>query len=167
MSSKLTVIGLLVGSVLCVLAISGCKRSAAAVSPEAAFGAYDTEPDWNDSTKLVNLGYQESQGKRVFYLYCVWCHADVTPAGPSNRGNLTPTPPLLNDGEKLNPETDEFMQNIITLGGSALGKSAMMPPYGKTLSAQEITAVIAFTRAVAQPPYEKKARPQSPNATKQ
>jgi mono/diheme cytochrome c family protein len=74
---------------------------------------------------------------------------------------------LLNDGEKLNPETDEFMQNIITLGGSALGKSAMMPPYGKTLSAQEITAVIAFTRALAQPPYEKKARPQSPNATKQ
>ena len=167
MRSKLTVIGLIVGSVSCVLAISGCRRSAAAISPEAAFGAYDTEPDWNDSTKLVNLGYHESQGKRVFYQYCVWCHADATPAGPSNRSNLTPTPPLLNDGEKLNLETDEFMQNIITLGGSALGKSAMMPPYGKTLSTQEITAVIAFARAISQLPYEKNARPQSPNATKQ
>jgi len=97
----------------------------------------------------------------------VWCHADATPAGPSNRSNLTPTPPLLNDGEKLNPESDEFMQNIITLGGSALGKSAMMPPYGKTLSTQEITAAIAFNRAIAQPPYEKKVRPESPNATKE
>jgi mono/diheme cytochrome c family protein len=70
-------------------------------------------------------------------------------------------PPLLNDGEKLNGESDEFMQNIITLGGSALGKSAMMPPYGKTLSAGEVQAVIAFTRAIAQPPYQKPGRPGS------
>jgi len=53
------------------------------------------------------------------------------------------------------------MRNIITLGGSALGKSAMMPPYGKTLSAGEIQAVIAFTRAIAQPPYQKSGRPGS------
>jgi len=161
MKSKLLMIALLVVSVLCVLAISGCKRGAAAVNPEAAFGAYDTEPDWNDSTKLVNLGYHESQGKRVFYQYCVWCHADATPAGPSNRSNLTPMPPLMNDGEKLNSESDEYLQNIITLGGSALGKSAMMPPYGRTLSAGEITAVIAFTRAIAQPTYQKPGRPGS------
>jgi len=141
--------------------ISACKKSAEAVKPVEAFGAYDTEADWNDSTKLVNLGYQEAQGKRIFYQYCVWCHADATPAGPSNRSNLTPVPPLLNDGEKLNGESDEFMRNIITLGGSALGKSAMMPPYGKTLSAGEIQAVIAFTRAIAQPPYQRPGRPGS------
>jgi hypothetical protein len=62
-----------------------------------------------------------------------------------------PMPPLMNDGEKLNGESDEYMQNIITLGGSALGKSSMMPPYGKTLSAAEITDVIAFARVIAQP----------------
>jgi cytochrome c5 len=143
------------------LGLSACKKGAEVVKPVEAFGTYDSEPDWNDSTKLVNLGYQEAQGKRIFYLYCVWCHADATPAGPSNRGNLTPVPPLLNDGEKLNGESDEFMQNIITLGGSALGKSAMMPPYGKTLSAGEVQAVIAFTRAIAQPPYQKPGRPGS------
>ena len=143
------------------LGLSACKKGAEVVKPVEAFGTYDSEPDWNDSTKLVNLGYQEAQGKRIFYLYCVWCHADATPAGPSNRGNLTPVPPLLNDGEKLNGESDEFMQNIITLGGSALGKSAMMPPYGKTLSAGEIQAVIAFTRALAQPPYQRPGRPWS------
>ncbi len=141
--------------------LSACKKSAEPVKPVEAFGAYDSEADWNDSTKLVNLGYQEAQGKRIFYQYCVWCHADATPAGPSNRSNLAPVPPLLNDGDKLNGEGDEFMQNIITLGGSALGKSAMMPPYGKTLSAGEIQAVIAFTRAIAQPPYQKSGRPGS------
>jgi cytochrome c5 len=166
MRSKVLMILLLFASVLCVLALSGCKKSAAAVSPDTAFGAYDSEPDWNDGTKLVNLGYRESQGKRVFYLYCVWCHADATPAGPSNRSNVTPTPPLMNDGDKLNAESDEFMQNIITLGGSALGKSAMMPPYGKTLSPEEIKAVIAFTRAIAQPAYQRPGQPGSQYTTK-
>ena len=161
MKAKLLLIAMLLGSVLCALALSGCKKSAPAVKPAEAFGAYDSEPDWSDSTKLTNLGYQESQGKRIFYQYCVWCHADATPAGPSNRSNLTPMPPLLNDGEKLNGESDEFMQNIITLGGSAMGKSAMMPPYGKTLTPIEIKEVIAFTRAIAQPPYQKPGRPGS------
>jgi len=141
-----------------VISLSACKKGPQVVQPVQAFGAYDTEVDWNDGTKLINLGYQESQGKRIFYQYCVWCHADASPAGPSNRSNLTPVPPLLNDGEKLNAESDEFMENIITLGGSALGKSAMMPPYGKTLTAGEIKEVIAFTRAIAQPPYQKPGR---------
>jgi mono/diheme cytochrome c family protein len=166
MKSKLLLIAMLLCSVLCVLALSGCKKGAAAVNPGTAFGAYDTEPDWNDNAKLITLGYQESQGKRVFYQYCVWCHADATPAGPSNRNNVAPVPPLMNDGEKLNGESDEFMQNIITLGGSALGKSAMMPPYGKTLSPGEIKAVISFTRAIAQPAYRKPGRPGSQYTTK-
>jgi len=158
MKAKLLMAAILLCSVICVLALSGCKKTAAVVAPDAAFGSYDTESDWNDSAKLVKLGYRESQGKRVFYQYCVWCHADASPAGPSNRSNVTPVPPLMNDGEKLNGESDEYMQNIITLGGSALGKSAMMPPYGKTLSPEEIKAVIAFTRAIAQPAYQKPGR---------
>jgi cytochrome c5 len=158
MRSKLLLIAMLLCSVLSVLALSGCRKSVAAVNVDAASGAYDTEPDWNDNTKLIPLGYQESQGKRVFYQFCVWCHADATPAGPSNRSNVTPVPLLMNDGEKLNGESDEFLQNIITLGGSALGKSAMMPPYGKTLSPGEIKAVISFTRAIAQPAYQRPDR---------
>ena len=161
MKSRGLAIALLVSGVSSTLAVSGCKKGAAAVSPDAAFGAYDSESDWNDSSKLLNLGFQESQGKRVFYQYCVWCHADATPAGPSNRGNLNPQPPLMNDGEKLNAESDQYLESIITLGGSALGKSAMMPPYGKTLSPTEVAGVIAFTRAIAQPAYQKPGRPGS------
>lgn len=161
MKAKVTMLAVLSVGLLCSFVLGGCNKSAAQVKPADAFGTYDTEADWNDNGKLIRLGYQESQGKRVFYQYCVWCHADATPAGPSNRSNVTPTPPIMNDGEKLNGENDEYLQNIITLGGSALGKSAMMPPYGKTLSPDEITAVIAFTRAIAQPAYQKPGRPGS------
>lgn len=165
MKSKLILAAMLVVGVFFAVVLSGCKK-AEAVKPDEAFGAYDTEPDWSDAQKLVKLGYQESQGKRAFYQYCVWCHADASPAGPSNRSNLTPVPPLMNDGEKLNGESDEFMVNIITLGGNALSKSAMMPPYGKTLSPEEIKAVVAFTRAIAQPSYQRPGRAGSPYTAK-
>jgi mono/diheme cytochrome c family protein len=164
MKSKLLLIAMLLCSVVCVLALSGCQKSVAAVGVDPSLRAYDTEPDWNDATKQIPLGYQEAQGKRIFYQYCVWCHADATPAGPSNRSNVAPVPPLINDGEKLNGETDEFLENIIAKGGSALGRSPMMPPYGKTLSAGEIKAVICFTRAIAQPAYQ---QPGSSHTTKQ
>jgi mono/diheme cytochrome c family protein len=146
-------------------ALPACRKQTAAAANPLDKG-YDTETDWNDPQRVIALNYQQAQGKRVFYTYCVWCHADATPAGPSNRSNVSPTPPLMNDGSVLNGESDEFLQNIITLGGSALGKSAMMPPYGRTLSPEEIRAVIAYARAIAQPPYQPPARPAPPYGTK-
>jgi mono/diheme cytochrome c family protein len=145
---------------------AGCRKPAEAAKIEPQQPTYDSEPDWTDSQKIIPLGYEQAQGKRVFYQYCVWCHADATPAGPSNRSNLTPVPALLNDGSVLNSQSDEYMQNVITLGGSALGKSAMMPPYGRTLTPNEIRAVIAFTRAIAQPPYQPAGRPGSQYSVK-
>lgn len=65
----------------------------------------------------------------------------------------------MNDGATLNGISDEYLQNIITLGGSAMGKSAMMPPWGQTLTQEEVRAIIAYARAIAQPPYQMPARP--------
>ena len=84
---------------------SGCRKHARTAKVDPLLAAYDSEADWNDSTKMIPLGYQQAQGKRVFYQYCVWCHADSTPAGPSNRSNLTPVPALLDDGATLNAES--------------------------------------------------------------
>ena len=147
----LLLIALAVGSV-------ACRKKSETLMANPALRAYDAEQDWNDPQRIIFLNYQQAQGKRIFYTNCVWCHADATPAGPSNRSNVTPTPPLFNDGATMNALSDEFMQNTITLGGSAMGKSAVMPPWGRTLSQDEIRAVIAFERAIAQPPYHPPAR---------
>lgn len=151
---------------MALVGVAGCRHPAESVKTDPLLKAYDTEVDWTDPQHVIPLNYQQAQGKRIFYQQCVWCHADSTPAGPSNRSNLTPVPPLLNDGVTLNSESDEFMQNIIALGGSAMGKSAMMPPSGKMLSEDEIRSTIAFTRAIAQPPYRPPARPGSPYSAK-
>ena len=152
--------------IVALCGLCGCRKHARTAKVDALLAAYDSEADWNDSTKMIPLGYEQAEGKRVFYQYCVWCHADATPAGPSNRSNLAPVPPLLNDGATLNAESNEYMQNIITLGGSAMGKSAMMPPYGRTLSPEEIRSVVAFTRAIVQPPYQPPGRPGSQYSSK-
>lgn len=159
-------IGLSAILLLVLVGVSGCRKHAETAKPDPLLSAYDTEADWADAQRIIPLSYQQAQGKRVFYQQCVWCHADATPAGPSNRSNLTPVPSLLNDGATLNAESDEYMQNIITLGGSAMGKSPMMPPYGRMLSAEEIRSVIAFTRAIAQPPYQPPGRPGSQYSAK-
>jgi cytochrome c oxidase cbb3-type subunit 3 len=151
---RATILALLMLTVL----VSACGKQGTVAASDPLRNAYDTEPDWNDATKLIQLNYQQAQGKRIFYAQCVWCHADSTPAGPSNRSNLKPMPALMNDGAVLNSESDEYLQNMIALGGSAVSKSAMMPPYGQTLTQEEIREVIAYTRAIAQPPYQAPAR---------
>ncbi len=152
---------ILVVSLLAFAILPACRQSSAPLAVESLARAYDTELDWNDPQRVIPLNYQQAVGKRVFYEKCVWCHADSTPAGPSNRSNLNPNPPLINDGATLNGVSDEFLQNIITLGGSAMGRSAMMSPWGRTLTQDEILAVIAFIRVVAQPPYQPPVRAKS------
>lgn len=116
-----------------------------------ASGSFGTEADWNSPEHVYQLNYSQEQGRRVFYQHCVWCHADSTPAGPSNRSNITPDPGLLNDSAVLGKVNDESLHKIIAAGGSGVGKSAMMPPYGGTLSPGEIDDVIAYIRVIAAP----------------
>ena len=132
---------------------ASCGRQGETAKQDPFATAYGLEPDWSDPQKTISLNYEQTQGRRIFYTHCVWCHADSTPGGPSNRSNLTPTPALGNDGKVLNALSDEQLQNMIAMGGSALGKSAMMPPWGRTLKPQEIQSVVVFLRAIAQPPY--------------
>ena len=134
--------------------VAGCRQKTKPAAVEVTSSrAYDAEQDSNDPQRLIPLHYEQAQGKRVFYEKCVWCHSDATPAGPSNRSNLTPQPPLLNDGNVINPLSDSFIRNVVTLGGSAVGKSPMMPSWGQTLKPGQIQAVVAYVRAMAQPPY--------------
>ena len=109
---------------------AACRKKVATEKPDPLSRAYDSEPDSNDPQRVIPLNYQQAQGKRVFYQYCVWCHADSTPAGPSNRSNLNPTPPLASDGAVLNSLSDETLRNTIALGGAQWGNPPLCPPGG-------------------------------------
>lgn len=103
----------------------------------------------------VALDYQQVLGAKLNQHYCERCHnSESTPERVSNYDNLDVKPHAFTDGEYLNKMSDDDLTAIITHGGPALNKSPQMPPYGYTLSKSEIQAVLAYVRAVSDPPYK-------------
>jgi mono/diheme cytochrome c family protein len=105
----------------------------------------------------IALGFEQSHGKQVNDIYCSRCHdQESTPERVSNYDNLTAKPHAFSDGATLNKWSDADLLSIIQHGGPALAKSAEMPPYGTTLSKSDIAALVAFIRAIADPPFQPK-----------
>ena len=101
------------------------------------------------------LGYDQKLGKEMNDKYCIRCHdPESTTERVSNFDNLSPKPHPFNDGATLNGLQDSDLANIISRGGTAVGKSAQMPAWGSTLKPAELKALIAYIRAVADPPYQ-------------
>jgi mono/diheme cytochrome c family protein len=102
----------------------------------------------------VALGYQAMLGERINQIHCVRCHdSESTPERVSNHDNLEAMPHAFTEGAILNSMSDANLVAIIAHGGAALNKSAAMPPYGDTLTKTEIDALVAYLRAVSDPPY--------------
>jgi mono/diheme cytochrome c family protein len=103
----------------------------------------------------IALGYQEELGRQVNEKYCERCHnPESTPERVSNYDNLEVKPHPFNEGDTLNKMSDADLMAIISHGGPALNKSPLMPPYGYALSKTEIQALIAYIRAISDPPYK-------------
>jgi mono/diheme cytochrome c family protein len=103
----------------------------------------------------IALGYQQTVGAQLNAQYCVRCHdPESTSQRVSNMDNLLVKPHPFTEGEALNKMSDADLIAIISHGGPALNKSALMPPWGYTLSKSDLAALVAYIRAVADPPYE-------------
>jgi mono/diheme cytochrome c family protein len=101
----------------------------------------------------IALGYQQTLGRRLNEQYCDRCHnPESTVERVSNYDNLEVKPHPFAEGDTLNKISDADLTAIITNGGPALQKSALMPAWGNTLSKSDIQALIAYIRAVADPP---------------
>jgi mono/diheme cytochrome c family protein len=101
----------------------------------------------------IALGYQQTVGFQLNEQYCARCHnLESTPERVSNADNLEVKPHPFTDGETLNKMSDADLVSIITFGGAAQNKSALMPPYGYTLNKSQVQALIAYIRLVSDPP---------------
>ncbi len=102
----------------------------------------------------IALGYQQQIGFQFDNRYCARCHnPESTPERVSNYDNLEVKPHPFTEGDTLNKMSDAELTAIIGHGGPALNKSALMPPYGYTLSKTEIEALIAYIRLISDPLY--------------
>jgi mono/diheme cytochrome c family protein len=96
-----------------------------------------------------NLTYAESQGKALFARYCATCHGDEGRGDGQNASNLTPPPPDLTVASHV--ADSALLAKVIAEGSAAVGRSALSPPWGRNLSAQEIDDLVAYCRTLARP----------------
>ena len=101
----------------------------------------------------IALGYQETLGRHLNDQYCERCHnPESTVERVSNYDNLEVKPHPFTEGDTLNKISDADLTAIISHGGPALNKSALMPAWGNTLSKSDIQALISYIRAISDPP---------------
>lgn len=105
---------------------------------------------------MTSLTREEQHGKVLYEYYCVLCHGETGEGDGFNSFSLSTPPARHTDATLMGTLSDTQIQLVIREGGSALGRSPQMPPWGRVLTDQEIFDMTAFIRTLALPDAGKK-----------
>ncbi len=95
----------------------------------------------------------QAEGKKLYVTYCATCHGE-SGKGDGTAGKALPVrPDDLTKGAEMNRLSDKDLVDIISKGGSGVGKSTFMPAWGGALNDKQIRDVVAYIRSMAVPPY--------------
>lgn len=87
-------------------------------------------------------------GKKTYDRLCARCHGYTGKGdGPTARG-LPSKPRSLANGTYVKTLTDAYLFKVIKEGGSSVGKSPLMPPWGG-LRDQDVRNLVAYIRFLA------------------
>ena len=104
-----------------------------------------TDPTWPQN---------QSEGKKLYLTYCASCHGDNGKGDGPAAQSLPVKPVNHTAGSVMNQLTDKFLMEIISKGGSAVGKSPMMPAWGGQFKENQLRDIVAYVRSIADPPYK-------------
>ena len=93
-----------------------------------------------------DLSYAESQGKILFAHYCATCHGDEGKGDGQNASNLSPPPPDMSVSK--NARDPALLRKVIAEGSAAIGRSPQSPPWGRSLSRQQIDYLVAYCQSI-------------------
>ncbi len=101
---------------LALAAATGCK-------PPPSTPATTTEPAMAPTTPAT----PEAEAQQIFSGRCSPCHGATGGGDGAAAAALTPRPRNFHDAAWQTSATDDYIENIIRVGGAAVGKSAAMP----------------------------------------
>jgi mono/diheme cytochrome c family protein len=119
-----------------LLAAAGCARRPVS-PPNAAAAKPPAAPP-----------YELRLGREVFQHYCQTCHGETGAGDGFNAFNLDPRPRDISDPAFQKKKTDAELADAIQRGGAGVGLSALMPPWGRTLSRAEVDEVVLYIRSL-------------------
>jgi cytochrome c oxidase cbb3-type subunit 3 len=90
---------------------------------------------------------QAADSKQVYDFYCAQCHGmDGKGRGINVTKDFATDPRNLTDSTEMAKRTDDDLRGVIKDGGPSISKSALMPPWGATLSTDEVEGLVKYIR---------------------
>ena len=100
------------------------------------------------------MAQNREEGKKIYVSYCTACHGEMGKGDGMAAQSFPVRPADHTNGAVMNQLTDRFLVDIITKGGSAVGKSSFMPAWGSSLKEKQIRDIVAYLKTIADPPYK-------------
>ncbi|MEN8195390.1 MAG: cytochrome c [Pseudomonadota bacterium] len=89
----------------------------------------------------------EVDAEKVYKFYCAQCHGlEGKGDGPNVYKDFPVSPRNFTSAAEMNKLSDADIRNVIRDGGPSVSKSPMMPPWGKTISDEEVDALVGHLR---------------------
>lgn len=92
------------------------------------------------------------QGKETaaenYRTYCVQCHGLDGNGKGINIRDMSVQPRDHTDAKAMSGRSDETLFKVVKEGGPSIDKSVLMPPWGDTLSDEEIKEMVTYLRGL-------------------
>jgi mono/diheme cytochrome c family protein len=136
------------GLLLALVIAGGCSRHKDASAPAPAAATPAAEVAVSTPPLEPALSYELRLGKQVFRHYCQTCHGETGAGDGFNAFNVEPHPRDLSDPAFQKVKSNADLTDTIRRGGVGVGLTAMMPPWGKTLTPDQIDQVVGYIRSL-------------------
>ncbi len=125
---------------MALISMAGCSKKAREAPPAAV------------AAEAAPLSYELRLGRETYRHYCMICHGEGGAGDGFNAFNLDPHPRDYSDPAFQKKKTDAELADAIRRGGAGVGLSALMPPWGHTLSDAQISQVVLYIRTLEHKP---------------
>lgn len=93
---------------------------------------------------------QAADNKQVYDFYCAQCHGvNGDGKGVNVTKDFATDPRNFTVGADMSKRTDDDIRGVIKDGGPSISKSPLMPPWGSTLTKEEVEGLLAYIRKFA------------------
>jgi mono/diheme cytochrome c family protein len=90
-----------------------------------------------------------ADGASDYQTYCSTCHGTGGKGDGAAAAAMDPKPADFSNPDFYKTRDDALLTKVIKEGGAAVGKSAMMAPWGSVLNDEQIKAVVAHIKSLA------------------
>jgi mono/diheme cytochrome c family protein len=96
---------------------------------------------------LLGASPVQAEAEQLFKFYCAQCHGlEGKGDGPNISKEFPVDPRNFTESAEMEKLSDADIKNVVMDGGPSASKSPMMPPWGKTLTEEEVDALVKYLR---------------------